>query len=201
MQYQLTPLEKNIQELYNFLEIDSPKDIDMEYIADKLDIWIHYWDRESKMHCANGLYSIILDKRKSKVEQWLDFAHELGHVVSHVGNQNKMYYLFKKLQERQAHNFMYHFCVPTFMLLNYQLNEFANIEDGVYFISETFNVNEEFARVRLCHFRNQLLLAKSDAEHRAYMESRYSKASPYSKETLDVLDKLNYLIAKRKGAI
>lgn len=198
MLYQMTILEQNIQDLYSFLLIDSPNDIDMYYIAESFDIWVHYWERESKMQCVNGLYSIVLDERKIYKEQWQDFCHELGHVVRHVGNQNKMYKHFKKLQEQQANNFMYHFCVPTFMLLNYNLNNYMNVNDGVDFVSDTFNVTSDFAKKRLNHFRNQWSQAKSDAEYRKYMESRYPKAPPYSNETNTILARALELKSKKR---
>lgn len=201
MKYQMTLLEEDIEGLYKEMGIYSPSDLDMYYIASELDIWIHYWDQESEMKCVNGLYSIILNDQLSRQEQWQDFGHETGHIIKHVGKQHELRKMFRVLQENQANNFMYHFCVPTFMLLNYEINEYANFEDGVLFISENFNVTEEFSRTRLKHFKNQLLLAKSDAEHREYMRSRYRKAAPYSEDTQAVLEKLNYLITRRKGAM
>ncbi|KAB2335046.1 ImmA/IrrE family metallo-endopeptidase [Bacillus mesophilum] len=200
MFYQLTPLESRIKGLYEQFDIKYPEQIDMNLIANKLDIWIHYWDKESRMNCINGLYSIILSNRKPNVEQWEDFCHELGHVIRHHGNQSKMFHSFKNLQETQASNFMYHFAVPTFMLLDLKLHESMHLKDCVKFVSETFNVTYEFARVRLNHFKNQWLLAKSDAEHRAIMAARYPKAGPYMPETIDTLKQLELILNKKKGA-
>ncbi len=195
----MTTLEKNIHDLYIFLSIDSPDDIEMYYIAENLDIWIHYWNRGSKMQCVNGLYSIVLDERKANREQWQDFGHELGHVIKHVGSQHKLRQMFRELQENQANNFMYHFCVPTFMLLKYNLTNYINVNDGVDFVADTFNVTKEFAKKRLVHYRNQWAQAKSDAAHRKYMESRYRKAPPYSDETNKILARaLEFKSAKRK---
>ncbi|MBN6887776.1 Zn-dependent peptidase ImmA (M78 family) [Cytobacillus horneckiae] len=198
MKFQMTSLENNIGKLYNFLEIQTPEEIEMYKIAEKLDIWIHYWNKESKMNYRKGMYSIILDNRKNSVRQWQDFCHELAHVIRHYGNQNKMHELFIDLQESQATNFMYHFCVPTFMLLKLNINDYININNGVDFVVKTFNVTEDFANKRLIHFRNQMLQAKSDEEHRRYMEARYPKMV-YSEETKDVLKELDLLIKKRKG--
>lgn len=200
MQYQFTQLETDIKHFYDKLRIFSPSDIDMYYIANEMDIWIHYHNDESTLYKSrNGLYSIFLDERLSYQEQWQDFGHELGHVIKHVGNQHKLKPMFRLLQENQANNFMYQFCVPTFMLLDLKVITYMNINDGLTFISKTFNVTHEFARVRLNHFKNQLLLAKSDSEHRAYMAARYPKAGPYMQETLDVLNQLDIIIAKRNG--
>ncbi|MGE6260913.1 ImmA/IrrE family metallo-endopeptidase [Heyndrickxia sporothermodurans] len=199
MKYQMTYLEEEIKDLYYSLNIKSPSDIDMYHIANEFDVWIHYHKNESiVLKKPNGLYSIFLDERLSYQEQWEDFGHEFGHVLKHVGYQFKMEKMFRQLQENQANNFMYHFCVPTFMLLNYNIANFYNINDGIAFVTSTFNVTEQFARKRLIQFRNQLQQAKADEDHRRYMESLYPKAQPYSKETKKILHKLNILLEKKQ---
>lgn len=200
MKYQFTQLEEDIKNLYESLRIFTPSEIDMYYIANEMDVWIHQHHDESTVYKSrNGLYSIFLDERLSPQKQWQDFGHEFCHVLKHVGNQHKLKIMFRQLQENQANNFMYHFCVPTFMLLDLEVNNYMNISEGVEFISNTFNVTHEFAKVRLNHFQNQWLVAKSDAEHRSYMASRYQKAGPYMQETLEVLNQLNKILSKRKG--
>ncbi|MEH6943518.1 ImmA/IrrE family metallo-endopeptidase [Bacillus sp. JJ722] len=198
MKYILTSLEEDVKELYKYLHIQSPNDIDMYNIANDLDIWIHYHKDDSKLFKSiYGLYSIFLDERLSEQEQWQDFGHELCHAIKHVGNQDAMRYLFRCLQESQANNFMYHFCVPTFLLLEMNISNYLNIEDGVEIIASTFNVTKEFARKRLEMFRNQIMQAKADEEHRRYMESRYPKAPPYSDETNKILERAFQYKAKK----
>ncbi|MGG3803120.1 ImmA/IrrE family metallo-endopeptidase [Metabacillus fastidiosus] len=200
MNYQLTQLEGNIKNLYINLGIELPYEIDIYHIANELDIWIYFHPYESEIFKRNGLYSMFLDERLSTQEQWQDFGHELGHIIRHIGNQHKLALPFRSLQENQANNFMYHFCVPTFMLLNYEINNFININDGIKFISKTFHVTEEFAQKRLIQFKNQIYQAKSDEEHRRYMESLYPKINPenYSDETKSLLNKLYIQLDKKK---
>lgn len=200
LEYQFTLIEEHIKDFYENLSIHTPYEIDMYHIASELDIWIHYLNDESHAYKnKNGLYSIFLDQRLSLQEQWQDFGHELGHVIKHVGNQYKLRRMFRELQESQANNFMYHFCVPTFMLLKYNLTNYMNVNDGIEFVSDTFNVTKDFAKKRLAHYRNQWAQAKSDAAHRKYMESRYRKAPPYSDETNKILARaLEFKSAKRK---
>ncbi|RTQ87964.1 ImmA/IrrE family metallo-endopeptidase [Lysinibacillus telephonicus] len=45
-----------------------------------------------------------------------EFYHELGHVVLHIGNQRQMTDSFRRYKESKANHFMYHACVPTFMI-------------------------------------------------------------------------------------
>ncbi|MCM3598658.1 ImmA/IrrE family metallo-endopeptidase [Metabacillus idriensis] len=203
MRYQMTYLEEDIKNLFLRLSIITPEDIEMYFIADEFDIWVHYRDQFSEMQCVNGLYSIILNENLSSAEMWQDFGHELGHVIKHVGKQHALSRSFRDLQESQANNFMYHFCVPTFMLLNYKINDFLNVQAGIPFIAETFNVTLEFAEKRLIMFKNQILQAKMDEEHRRYMEALYPKVNPenYSDETKGILSKLKSQVAAKERFI
>lgn len=166
MKYQLNRLEEKIQQIYTDLCISNPSEIDPYHIANEYNVWIYFHEDESEVYKRKGkdsdLYSMYLDERLSFQEQWQDFCHEFGHVVEHVGNQNKLQKPFRKLQERQANNFMYHFAVPSFMLLNYEIANYY--EDGVFFIADTFNVTKEFAYRRLEMFRRQLKQADLDKQ-------------------------------------
>lgn len=119
----------------------------MERIAAAFQIWIHYEKKGSSMFCINGLYSVVLDSRTSRQQQWEDFIHELGHVIKHCGNQFNMNHMFRQLQEYQANRFMYHFCVPTFMLEKISLPRMQS--EAVKLIGDTFNVTYPFAAKRL----------------------------------------------------
>jgi Zn-dependent peptidase ImmA (M78 family) len=198
MTYNYTPLEDFIKTLYNRLSIFEPIEIKMMEIAEKLKISLHFYDDRSTAIRHKGIFHIFIDERLSPQEQWQDFGHELCHVLRHEGSQNGMVQPFLYLQENQAENFMYHFCVPTFMLLNYKISNFIDVKAGIPFVVQNFNVTESFVEERLKRFKNQLLQTKSDAEHRAFMESLYPKAPPYSDETNAILKKLNMLI-KKKG--
>ncbi|WP_052343611.1 ImmA/IrrE family metallo-endopeptidase [Bacillus massiliigorillae] len=192
MKYIFTQLEEDIRDFYHTLSITNPHEIDMYHIANTFDIWIEYENEKSDLiETTNGMFTISLDNRLTTQEQWQDFGHEFGHYVKHVGKQHKLRKHFRDLQEYQADNFMYQFCVPTFMLFNYQTANYLNIESGITFVSEKFNVTEEFAKNRLIHYRNQLMQAKADEEHRMYMETLYPKAPPYSKETNRILAQLH----------
>jgi Zn-dependent peptidase ImmA (M78 family) len=199
LEYTYTPLEKFVNDLYSVLSISNPQEIDMKVIANQLNVKLYFYDDGST---AVG-NRIFIDERLSKARQWEDFGHELCHTLRHHGNQllmlkNDLLHSFRRLQESQSDNFMYQFCVPTFMLLNYKIANFLNVKAGIPFVMERFNVTEEFAAERLTRFKRQLLQSKLDAEHRAYMESWYPKAPPYSTETKDVLKQLN-LILEKKG--
>ncbi|WP_225434113.1 ImmA/IrrE family metallo-endopeptidase [Peribacillus tepidiphilus] len=154
MNYIYTTLEDYITKLYQELDIHVPNQLDMIDISVKLNIFLHFEDVNSAAVDRNGLYSMIIDRRLSKQKQWQDFGHELCHILLHAGNQLAMPRDFVKLQEAKANNFALHFCVPTFMLLNIPLPKTRN--EFIYIISETFNVEYNFAMRRLEHFEKQL---------------------------------------------
>lgn len=196
MKYQTTIIEDWVKNFYYSIDIYQPRQLDLEEIAARLGILVHYKNFSSRVYSGE----IILDNRLSLQEQWEDFGHELCHVLRHYGNQTYMTISFLDHQEAQANNFALHFCVPTFMLLRNEIINYLNIEDGIEFVTETFNVTENFAKKRLMHFRNQLQQSISDHHFRKKMSLLYPKADPnnWSDETKSLLDKLNRQMQNKK---
>ncbi|MGG0775989.1 ImmA/IrrE family metallo-endopeptidase [Bacillus rugosus] len=153
MTIQLSHLEEEVKKIYTKLNMLTPEEIDMERIAAAFQIWIHYERKGSSMFCINGLYSMVLDSRTSRQQQWEDFVHELGHVIKHCGNQFNMNRMFRQLQEYQANSFMYHFCVPTFMLEKISLPRMQS--EAIKLIGDIFNVTYPFAAKRLEMYRRK----------------------------------------------
>jgi len=151
--YLYSDLEKSIQKLYFFLGIDTSDQIDKINIAEKLKVELCYFDRKSQAISINNKNYIFLNKHLSRQQRWQDFAHELCHILRHAGYQYNMPLLFRELQEWQADSFMYHFCVPTFMLKEMELPQ--HINEATWFVAETFNVETEFARKRLEMWMNK----------------------------------------------
>lgn len=192
-----TTIEDYVKRLYHDMGVSEPNQIDMKAIASCLDIKLRFWEFSNQALMRKEETMIFLNENLNSQERWQEFAHELCHVLQDEGYQLNLPKSFVLYQEVKADNFMYHFCVPTFMLEQYQLANYFNIEDGVPIIARDFNVTEEFARKRLIHYRNKLQQAKSDQEHREFMQRLYPKAPPYSKETNQVLDQLNALLMKK----
>lgn len=145
--YYYTPLEDYVKKLYYYLSIYSPNQIDMRVIAEKLNVRLYDWEFPSEASFYEKQARIMLNENLTSQQKWQDFSHELSHILRHVGDQYGMPYSFRLLQERQAINFMYHFCVPTFMLehMSFPWRKSEVIE----VISKTFNVEYEFAVQRL----------------------------------------------------
>ncbi|MCG8398102.1 ImmA/IrrE family metallo-endopeptidase [Bacillus atrophaeus] len=159
--YRLSPLEEKIQAIYTKIGISKPGGYDLETIAEKLKIIVHFMEKKSRGLEILGMGCIIIDSRLSRAEQWEDFCHELGHVLNHVGIQYDAYYLFRELQENQANAFMYHFGVPSFMLNQIWLP--PTKQESVQLISEIFNVTHSFALKRLEMHLRKLLSTKYQA--------------------------------------
>ncbi|MFS2233977.1 ImmA/IrrE family metallo-endopeptidase [Bacillus licheniformis] len=152
--YKLSYLEEEIQKFYEMIGITHPSQLDRDVFAENLDIRIHYLQMESRRYSRDNMHTIILDSRLEPREQWADFGHELKHILHHVGDQTRMSNLFKELQERQANNFMYHFCVPTFMLLKVDFPELRSA--AIEYVADLFKVTCEFAAKRLEIFERNL---------------------------------------------
>jgi Zn-dependent peptidase ImmA (M78 family) len=199
MKYVKTNLEEWIEDQYREMSLYFPRDITFEVIANYFNIHFAFGRGPSFNTVVDNFAAISVDCRESEIEQKQQFFHELCHALLHPGLQTEMSQSFKSLQESKADNFSYHCCIPTFMLLRYEIANFLDVEAGVPFIEREFGVTEEFARERLRQFKRKILQAKSDEEHRKYMESMYPKAGPYSEETNATLDKLQQIINKRIG--
>lgn len=156
--YHLSLLEERIQTIYTGIGITEPGSWDLELIADRLKIIVHYKNRSSVAVKLLGMACIILDSRLSKKKQWEDFSHELCHHINHVGVQYKLPSLFRELQENQANAFMYHFAVPSFMLKNIRLP--STKWESISLISDLFQVTYPFAEKRLDMYLRKLISFK-----------------------------------------
>ncbi len=156
--YQTSYLEEHIEDLYKYLAIYKPEQLDKYEIGNKLNIGIYLVSGESEAFCSNERNYIFLNRDLNHQERWQDFGHELCHVRRHSGHQGKVSPMFRELQEWQADNFMYHFCVPTFMLQNLKLP--PEIRQAIPIVADTFNVELEFAEERLHRYSRKLYEAR-----------------------------------------
>ncbi|MGE7546065.1 ImmA/IrrE family metallo-endopeptidase [Sporosarcina newyorkensis] len=150
-------LEDFIENLLKGIGVFHPIQLNKFHIADQLGVYLHLLEVRSRGLWDGELYYIFLNPNLSRQQRWQDFGHELCHGLRHAGNQKSMPSSFRKLQEWQADNFMYHFCVPTFMLKRLELPPDQRIAAAL--IAETFNVEFSFALERLNrYYQNNLFL-------------------------------------------
>lgn len=148
--YYMTHTEDFVKEMYTKINILKPLELDFRHIAARLGIKVFYWTESSQAVFNNELSYILLNENLSIPEQWQDFGHELCHVLLHTGNQNYLTQSFREYQEAKANYFMYHACVPSFMLM-----EIDAASLSAQYIARHFNVVEDFARRRLEMFMNK----------------------------------------------
>lgn len=142
-----THLEDYVMNLYKTLNVSTPNQLDMFAIAKMIGVDIVY--RETIFRLGN---EVILQNNNLS-EQWMDFGHELAHVLLHSGIQLNMYPMYREYQEWRADLFALHFCVPTFMLE--QLNLPSTRNEAIGLIAKEFCVSFEFAEVRLGKWLNK----------------------------------------------
>lgn len=199
MNYYNTPLEDYIKQLYNKLSINHPSEFNKNNIADTLNFKIYYIDMKSTVLKELDGYHMAINRRLSLPEQWEDFGHELGHMLRQAGKQMKLDRVALNIQEARAENFSLHFCVPTFMLLDYEISNYYG--DGVGFVSSTFGVTRSFARRRLSHFKRQIQLSKYDSEVRKRMNNYKKGYDPekWTDETKRIMNQLHQQIGEKEG--
>ncbi|MGE7672939.1 ImmA/IrrE family metallo-endopeptidase [Lysinibacillus sp. NPDC094403] len=151
-------LEEYIKEFYTQMGIITPSLLDHEEISENSGIKVFYWSDSSQALFANEQPFIFLDETLSQQQQWQEFCHELAHVLLHTGDQFYMSPLFREYQEHKANNFMYHACMPTFMLKDLQLYDCTPYT--VLNLQELFNVEYEFALKRLTQYYNKRIMQK-----------------------------------------
>lgn len=148
-----TYIEDFIRDFYRKIGILKPYQLDFQEITMYLDIQLFYWPENSQALFFREVAYIFLNEHLTQQQKWQEFCHELGHVLLHTGNQQRMYPLFREYQEYKANNFMYHACVPSFML-----DELEPTELTVENVQRLFNVEYDFAFKRLEQYRSKKLL-------------------------------------------
>ncbi|WP_369436131.1 ImmA/IrrE family metallo-endopeptidase [Lysinibacillus fusiformis] len=145
-------LEDYIKDFYTRIGITTPPLLDFRKIAEKLGIKVFYWPDTSQALFAENKPFILLNESCNQQQQWQEFCHELAHVLLHTGDQFYMSPLFREYQEHKANNFMYHACMPTFMLDELGLNDCT--PSTIMQLQKVFSVEYEFAQKRLTQYIN-----------------------------------------------
>jgi len=143
-------LEDVVFNLYKSLNIKHPYELDLRLISKKLKLKVYYFDDTTTIIYKFGRFHVFINANIPSFKQWEEFSHELGHSLINYGDQWLMSFPYRQLQEWQANNFTYHFCVPAFMLRELK-------EISIQSISETFNVDYAFASKRLEMYQNKFM--------------------------------------------
>ncbi|MFB9277395.1 ImmA/IrrE family metallo-endopeptidase [Cohnella cellulosilytica] len=153
--YRTTPFEQWVEHLWIKSGIAEPSQLNVEEVASRLDVWVHFMNDSSRALDYMGLRSILVDRRLDKEAQWEDFLHELCHVLRHAGNQTVMPQLFCEGQEAEANRFVLYAAIPFYMLRQIKLP--ARIDEAVETIASHFGVTLELAGKRLEQLQRRTL--------------------------------------------
>lgn len=146
----LSYTEEFIKSLYLKIGIATPLQLCFKTITQSLGVHIFYWSNSSQALFFAETGYIMLNDKLTRQQQWQDFCHELCHVILHTGHQRRMPPSFREYQEYKANNFMYHACVPTFML-----DTLVPTALTAHNIQQLFNVEYDFALKRLEQYLNK----------------------------------------------
>ena len=142
--------ETFIAKFYRSIDIIDPLLLSKKLIIDHLNIRLYYWNHSSAIVRRNGKYHLFINESLTTRQQWQDFGHEMYHYFFDETRYDLLYESFGDYGETKADYFSYHFCVPTFMLM--QLKEVS-----VDVITRLFNVEYEFALRRLEMYQGKLM--------------------------------------------
>ena len=129
--------------------------IDLSLISHKLKLKVEKSRTISSLISPDGNPQIILNSRKHIFQQRVEWAHEIGHFVLHVGNQLLMPKSWTDKQEFEANRFSLYLLVTS-----EEIEEL--IRPGIYRshftyeISRTLEVPLSFAAERLKLFENKV---------------------------------------------
>ncbi|KPV45618.1 ImmA/IrrE family metallo-endopeptidase [Alicyclobacillus ferrooxydans] len=147
--YQPTKLEWRVLNYYRRRDIQSPSEIDLESWAKEAGIWVHHVPLGSTYYeMSDDMYTIIVDDRLPKLQQRVELAHELGHVILHTGDQEVLSHDERTRQEREANHFAMYALAPTYMLAKHMIDD-CSWGSQVTYLAEEFNVPTPFMDVRL----------------------------------------------------
>lgn len=83
--YHPAPLEAAVTEFYRKHRVMSPQDIDLEMFAADTNIIVRERTGKTLALRLKRHYVIFLDRRLPWPQRHIELAHELGHVLMHVG--------------------------------------------------------------------------------------------------------------------
>lgn len=168
--YQMTVLEKWTEDLYKRLNINSPSQISIVHIAERLNIWVHYLDvRTKSIEASAGMYSMFIDNRLPFDLQRLEFLHELCHLLRHASSHTLMPEHFTQAQEDESERFILYAAMPYSLISQMTLPELR--EDAINYLAAEFQVPAELAMQRIDQiqrrvFQGQLLAVMGRNEER-----------------------------------
>lgn len=197
--YKMTPLEEFVEELYKEHNITSIQQLNIDEIANRINVWVYYLPIASKgLEVNTGMYSMNVNSLISPYEQWMDFLHELCHLLRHAGNQTIMPKMFTQAQEDESHWFAVYASMPFSFIQKMDLPE--TTQAAVAYLASEFRVSIDFARIRLeqiqrRNFEDTLYYERN----KLYILEERPEPEEYSDEAKRLLNQLQRQLSKKKS--
>jgi len=144
-----TWLESRVYLLLRHHGMEQPEQIDLQRLCATYDIEIRQIAGRSRAHAhpfEPGRYVIAVDSRLDPAQQRVKTAHELGHLLLHIGVQPHDSEWMIDWQEAQANHFTEHLLLPLFMV-GPLLADCTRYEAPAY-LAQRFRVPLRLARSR-----------------------------------------------------
>lgn len=145
-----TSSEHAVHDLYSYLNIRYPDEIDLDLVAEACHIEVIRETGRSRTMThpdRSGWMLVQVDASLPGTEQRERLAHEIFHCLIHAGGQLQLPISFVELQESQAHAGAAHLLMPLWMLKSLFLP--SNREGLIHYLADTFNVTLNFANRRV----------------------------------------------------
>ncbi|WP_127580968.1 ImmA/IrrE family metallo-endopeptidase [Paenibacillus koleovorans] len=185
--------EKRITKEYQANGVHYASDMDdLEKIANIFNATIRMTKDETRIYYDDDFALIYLNAYANETTLRLNFFHELGHHLLHVGDQNTLPESFNQLQERQASHFQLYAAMPAFLL-----EEFKYIENRTTYtkvLSEEFKLPIPFVEKRIKQIERRIQQFKFDQDLNAKpVPIEYD----YSPETRRILAQLHRQVSAK----
>ncbi|MBW5447453.1 ImmA/IrrE family metallo-endopeptidase [Cohnella sp. CFH 77786] len=182
--YWPTPFEQWTEQLWSKAGIRSAQQLNIDEVASRLNVWVHYMDETSRALEYLGMRSILVDKRLGRREQWEEFLHELCHVLRHAGNQTLMPKSFCESQEAEANRFVLYAAMPASMIRDLKLPD--HLDEAVEALAERFGVTPALASRRLEQIQRRIfsrILWEEAIKHEGFrsLPSAQRKSPPHGR--------------------
>lgn len=185
--YHTTQLEQYVEDLYIRIGITEPQQLTIDELSQRLNIWVYYENIRSRaIDSATGMCSMFIDNRLLPQLQWLEFLHELCHLLRHAGNQTIMPSSFLEAQEEEADRFAMYASVPFSILSRLPVPDRRS--EAIAYIADEFRIPPDIAEKRLEQIQRKVLQGTLIA---AAQEQEKPQPSGWSAETNRLLIQLH----------
>ncbi|MNW45570.1 hypothetical protein D3C74_228380 [compost metagenome] len=170
-------MEEWVEKLFFTIGIVKPEDMDIHFIADRLNIEIVY----SKCRPFSDVNKkvIFLNKRDKEPISRFMFYHELCHMLRHAGDQRLLSELFIEGQEIEANHFAMYASMPFYMISELEMPERTDL--AVQYLTEVFNVPRSLAKKRLEQILRRIAQGMLDEQS---IKVNFDVANNYKEESI-----------------